>query len=150
MKIYGIGNPLIDILAYISDRDLERLSLYKGTMHLIDRKRHGEIIEYLKTKKLVYSPGGSCPNTMVTLRMLGIETTLAGGVGHDELADVYRLKLKDIGLNDELVSYDESTGTSITLLTEDKERTMNTSLGANRCFSEKDVNLDSMKEASLC
>ena len=149
MKIYGIGNPLIDILAYISDSDLEKLSLYKGTMHLIDRKRHSEIINYLKTKKLVYSPGGSCPNTMVTLRMLGIETTLAGGVGHDELADVYRLKLKDIGLNDELVSYDESTGTSIILLTEDKERTMNTYLGANRCFSEKDVNLDSLKEASL-
>ena len=149
MKIYGIGNPLIDILAYISDSDLEKLSLYKGTMHLIDRERHGEIINYLKTKKLVYSPGGSCPNTMVTLRMLGIETTLAGGVGHDELADVYRLKLKDIGLNDELVSYDESTGTSIILLTEDKERTMNTYLGANRCFSEKDVNLDSLNEASL-
>lgn len=148
-KIYGIGNPLIDILAYIDDEDLEKLSLYKGTMHLVDRDRHGRIIEYLKGKKLVYSPGGSCPNTMVTLRMLGIETTLAGGVGQDDLARIYREKLKGVGVVDELVTYDESTGTSIILLTEDRERTMNTYLGANRCFNSNDVNLKSLDEASI-
>ena len=149
MQIYGIGNPLIDILAYVDDEDLDRLSLYKGTMHLIDRERHARIISYLKDRKLAYSPGGSCPNTMVTLRMLGVDTTLAGGVGDDELGRIYRDKLSSIGLVDELVTYDESTGTSIILLTGDGERTMNTYLGANRCFSEKDVNLDSLKEASL-
>ena len=149
MKIYAIGNPLIDILAYIDEEDLERLSLYKGTMHLIDRERHGRLIEYLKTRKLVYSPGGSAPNTMVTLKMLDIETTIAGGVGDDELASVYRQKLNDIGVHDELITYDDSTGTSIILLTEDKERTMNTYLGANRCFNEKDVNLESLSQASI-
>ena len=149
MKIYGIGNPLIDILASIDDEDLENLSLHKGTMHLIDRERHGRIIRYLKDKKLVYSPGGSCPNTMVTLRMLGVETTIAGGVGQDELADIYRSKLKEVGVRDELVSYDESTGTSIILLTQDKERTMNTYLGANRCFSSESVDIESLKEAGL-
>ena len=116
VNIYGIGNPLIDILANIDDEDLRRLSLHKGTMHLIDRERHTKLISYLKDKPLVYSPGGSCPNTMVTLRMLGVNTTLAG---------------------------------SVILLTEDKERTMNTYLGANRCFNEKDVNLDSLKKAGL-
>lgn len=149
MRIYGIGNPLIDILAYVDDEDLDRLSLYKGTMHLIDRERHGRIISYLKDKKLVYSPGGSCPNTMVTLRMLGVETTLAGGVGDDELAHIYRDKLSSIGLQDELVTYDESTGTSIILLTPDGERTMNTYLGANRCFNSDDVDIDSLEKASL-
>ncbi len=149
MRIYGIGNPLIDILAYIDEEDLEKLSLYKGTMHLIDRERHGAIIEYLRGKKLVYSPGGSCPNTMVTLRMLGVDTTLAGGVGSDELSAIYRDKLREVGVVDELVTYDEPTGTSIILLTEDRERTMNTYLGANRCFSRKDVNIDSLSKASL-
>lgn len=149
VNIYGIGNPLIDILANIDDEDLRRLSLHKGTMHLIDRERHTKLISYLKDKPLVYSPGGSCPNTMVTLRMLGVNTTLAGGIGKDELALIYQKKLEEIHLNNELVPYDDSTGTSVILLTEDKERTMNTYLGANRCFNEKDVNLDSLKKAGL-
>ena len=87
-KIYGIGNPLIDILSNITNDDLNALSLYKGTMHLIDKQRHKELLDYLKTKKLVYSPGGSCPNTMVTLCSLGIPTTLAGGVGKDDSREV--------------------------------------------------------------
>lgn len=149
MKVYGIGNPLIDILATVDDSGLEALSLHKGTMHLIDRARHARIIDYLKGHDLVYSPGGSCPNTMVTLRMMGVETTIAGGVGQDELADIYRDKLRQVGVHDELVTYDESTGTSIILLTADKERTMNTYLGANRCFKKEDVDLDSLSQAGL-
>ena len=81
--------------------------------------------------------------------MLGVDTTLAGGVGSDELSAIYRDKLRKVGVVDELVTYDEPTGTSIILLTEDRERTMNTYLGANRCFSRKDVNIDSLSKASL-
>ena len=148
-KIYGIGNPLIDILSNITNDDLNALNLYKGTMHLIDKQRHRELIDYLKSKQLVYSPGGSCPNTMVTLCSLGIPTTLAGGVGKDELANVYRAKLKEIGVKDDLISYDEPTGTSIIMLTDDKERTMNTFLGANKCFDAPNVNLDSVKGSDI-
>ncbi|MGN0907039.1 MAG: adenosine kinase [Bullifex sp.] len=148
-KIYGIGNPLIDILANITNEDLNALSLYKGTMHLIDKHRHKELLDYLNAKKLIYSPGGSCPNTMVTLCSLGIQTTLAGGVGKDELSEVYRAKLREIGVEDDLVSYDEPTGTSIILLTDDKERTMNTFLGANKCFDAPNVNLEGIKDASI-
>ncbi len=147
--IYAIGNPLIDILSMITEEDLEKLSLYKGTMHLIDKERHKVLIDYLQNKKLVYSPGGSAPNTMVTLASLGIHTTIAGGVGKDELAAIYRSKLKEIGVVDELVSFDEPTGTSIILLTEDKERTMNTFLGANRCFDAENVNIKSLDNASI-
>lgn len=149
MRIYGIGNPLIDIQAMIREEDLSMLGLHKGTMHLIDRERHAFLVDYLKGHDLHYSPGGSCPNTMVTLRAMGIETTLAGGVGHDSLADTYRKELAKVGVHDELISYDESTGTSLILLTEDRERTMNTYLGANRCFNADDVNLDSLTKASI-
>lgn len=149
VKIYGIGNPLIDMLALISEQDLVSLSLHKGTMHLIDKARHQELIDYLKNHKITYSPGGSCPNTMVTLSALGVDTTLAGGVGYDSLSKIYRTKLFEAGVHDELVSFDEPTGTSLILLTEDKERTMNTFLGANRLFSEKDVNVETVKSCDL-
>lgn len=149
MAVYGIGNPLIDLLCFVSDKDIDNLSLFKGTMNLIDEDKRKEIVDYLKKKEILYSCGGSCPNTMVTLKSLGVETTLAGGIGHDELGDMYKIRLKELGVHDELVKNDAATGTSIILVTEDRERTMCTFLGANRNFDSKDVNLESAKKADI-
>ena len=148
-SVYGIGNPLIDYLCSVEEEDLAKLGLNKGTMLLIDSERQAEIVDYTKEKDIKYSPGGSCPNTMVTLRSLGIETTLAGGVGRDELGAMYRRRLTECGVKDECVDKDAVTGTSIILLTSDKERTMNTFLGANRLFGPEDVNTDSASNADL-
>ncbi len=149
MAVYGIGNPLIDFLCYADDSDLDNLSLHKGTMLLVDEKKRTEILERMKERKKSVSCGGSCPNTMVTLRMLGCETYLAGGVGNDGYGDMYRRRLSEIGVHDETVSFSAATGTSIILLTDDRERTMNTFLGANRLFDESDVNEESLRKASL-
>lgn len=149
MAVYGIGNPLIDLLCFVTDKDIENLSLFKGTMNLIDEDKRKEIVEYLKKKEIRYSCGGSCPNTMVTLKSLGIETTLAGGIGFDDLGKMYKSRLKELGVNDELVENNAATGTSIILVTEDRERTMCTFLGANRNFNKDDVNLESAKKADI-
>lgn len=148
-SVYGIGNPLIDYICSVEEKDLDYLRLNKGTMLLIDADRQAEIINYTKDKDILYSPGGSCPNTMITLRSLGIDSTLAGGVGNDELGSKYRERLRECGVVDNCVSKDAVTGTSIILLTEDKERTMNTFLGANRLFGPEDVNEESVEKADL-
>lgn len=138
--VYGIGNPLIDYLCNVEEKDLEALALSKGTMLLIDSDKRKEIVDYTKDKDITYSCGGSAPNTMVTLRLLGIDTALGGGVGNDELGAIYRNKLKEAGVIDQTITKESSvTGTSIILLTGDKERTMNTYLGANRLYSAADV-----------
>ena len=149
MAIYGIGNPLIDFLCYAVDEDIEYLSLNKGTMLLVDEKKRTEIITRMNNKKKTISCGGSCPNTMVTLRMLGAETTLAGGVGDDEFGEMYKKRLRDNGVKDETVVFHAATGTSIILLTNDRERTMNTFLGANRMYDEDKVNEESVRKAEL-
>lgn len=149
MKVYGIGNPLIDYLVKVDDTDIVNLGLFKGTMNLIDTDKRQEILSYIQNKEIAYNCGGSCPNTMVTLKSLGVDTILAGGVGFDEHADMYRHKLSSLGVKDELVGNDAPTGTSIILVTEDKERTMCTYLGANRFFDAKDVNLESAKGSDI-
>ena len=73
-SVYGIGNPLIDCLSKVSEKELDKLSLTKGTMLLVDKEKRQEILEAIKNRDTKYSCGGSCPNTMVTLRMLGIDT----------------------------------------------------------------------------
>ena len=150
MNIYGIGNPLIDYLVMVDDKDISNLGLYKGTMNLIDTDKREEILEYIRKKDITFNCGGSCPNTMVTLKSLGIEdVTLAGGVGFDEHADMYRERLSSLGLKDELVGNDAPTGTSLILVTEDRERTMCTYLGANRSYDAKDINIESALNADI-
>ena len=147
--VYGIGNPLIDCLSNVNDKELDVLSLTKGTMLLVDQGKREQILDLIRNRDTRYSCGGSCPNTMVTLRMLGIETTLAGGIGNDAEGQIYRKRLKESGVRDELVSFDCPTGTSIILLTEDRERTMNTFLGANRLFDSSFVDEKTASNASL-
>ena len=45
--VYGIGNPLIDLLAKVSDELLLELGLNKGIMHLIDFDRRQVILDKL-------------------------------------------------------------------------------------------------------
>ena len=149
MAIYGIGNPLIDFLCFADETDLEKLSLHKGTMLLIDEEKRAEILQCMANRKKTISCGDSCPNTMVTLRMLGAETILAGGVGDDEYGEMYRQRLIENGVKDETITFKAATGTSIILLTDDRERTMNTFLGANRLFDECNVNEESARNADL-
>ena len=138
--VYGIGNPLIDVLVGVSDDELKDLGLYKGTMNLISLDKRLELTEFIKTKKPSFSCGGSCPNTVITLSALGVETTLAGKVGTDEYGTIYRDRLQSLGVRDNLaVSQANVTGSSIILITPDSERTMNTYLGANRDFCPDDV-----------
>ena len=53
MAVYGIGNPLIDLLCFVSDEDIDNLSLFKGTMNLIDEDKRKEIVDYLKKKEIM-------------------------------------------------------------------------------------------------
>ncbi|MDD4083813.1 MAG: adenosine kinase, partial [Sphaerochaetaceae bacterium] len=73
-SVYGIGNPLIDIIVSVSEKELKNLNIHKGTMQLISLERHQELLSFIKDKKLSYSCGGSCPNTIICLASLKIPT----------------------------------------------------------------------------
>lgn len=146
-RVYGIGNPLIDIIAQVADEDLSNLGIHKGTMHLIDERRRRELLAFLAGKSVSYSCGGSCPNTIITLASLGIEATLAGKVGDDEFGTIYKNRLGELAVRDELAFCKEPTGSSIILISPDSERTMNTYLGANRYYQKEDVVEQSVRDA---
>ena len=44
--VYGIGNPLIDVIVNVSDNDLKTLGLYKGTMNLINLEKRLELSDF--------------------------------------------------------------------------------------------------------
>jgi len=78
---------------------------------------------------------------MIALSAMGVKTALGGKIGEDEFGLIYQNQLKNHqNITPALVrGSGQPTGSSIILITPDSERTMNTFLGANREFSEKDV-----------
>ncbi len=149
IDIYGIGNPLIDILAQVTDSDIMELGLDKGTMRLIDENEREKLVVFLRSRSKSYSCGGSCPNTIISLASFGVSSALAGKVGDDEFGAIYRKQVAELPLVSELKTGSGPTGSSIILVTPDSERTMNTYLGANREFGAADVNVGLAEQASF-
>ena len=149
LSVYGIGNPLIDVLANVSDDELERLSLRKGTMQLIDDRTGSHILQSLGNREKSYASGGSCPNTMNTLAALGVPVALAGCIGNDELGSVYSRRLSEDRVMCDLTEIDGPTGTSLVLISPDGERTMNTRLGVCPRFCANAVSHELVAAAEM-
>ncbi len=147
IEVYGIGNPLIDILAHVTDEDIQALALDKGTMTLIDTERGNNILKHIEKHEKKYACGGSAPNTMITMAALEIKTALAGMVGKDDLGEIYKQRLEEKNVISDLSFSPVDTGSCIVLVTPDYERTMSTRLGACREFGPQNVNHDLVKKA---
>ena len=147
--IYGIGNPLIDVVLSATDDDLKALKLNKGIMELVDLDRQKDIIQYFKDKEPLYSPGGSAPNTMLACAGLGTSSLIAGKIGKDEFGDIYIDQVKKYGAVSGLVQSVGPTGSSIILVTPDGERTMNTHLGMCREFSVDDIDTGKLSQSKF-
>tara|TARA_B100001063_G_scaffold242208_1_gene270449 strand:+ start:69 stop:995 length:927 start_codon:yes stop_codon:yes gene_type:complete len=149
MKILGIGNAIVDVLCKVSDEFLEKNSLTKGTMKLIDEKEFKSLISLLKIEETI--SGGSVANSIVGLSQLGNEVGFIGKISDDYLGQKY-----EEGLKKENVKYlynkkEETvpTGSCIILITPDSERTMCTFLGTAGNINDKDVDEKLIKDFEL-
>jgi len=147
--IFGIGNPLIDVVIKASEKDLTSLGLTKGTMQLVDEKRQTQIINYFKGTKNNYFPGGSAPNTILACSGLGIHSHIAGKIGKDELGNTYIERVNEYGADSGIVFGDGRTGSSIILVTPDGERTMNTHLGMCQEYGSNDIDEEKLSKAKF-
>jgi sugar/nucleoside kinase (ribokinase family) len=130
-KIIGIGNALVDVITMISDDTiLEKFALPKGSMQLVDIDRSGEIKEGTRHFSRSFSSGGSAANTIHGLAVLGVPSGFIGSVGYDETGDFFETDLKKSGVQAILHRRNSPTGTSVSLVSPDTERTMVTHLGA--------------------
>jgi sugar/nucleoside kinase (ribokinase family) len=140
--VSGMGNPLVDILVYVEDEFLIQNGLHKGVMHLIDQERRSVLLDRIKGRAIQVEAGGSCPNTMSALALLGVRSALTGKIGMDEYGTAFAELIQKKNVTSYLKRDSCPTGTSIILITPDKERTMNTFLGSCREFRKEDLPRD--------
>ena len=149
MKILGIGNAIVDVLCQVSDDFLNKNSLTKSTMKLVDETEFKKLLSSLKIKETI--SGGSVANSIVGLSQLGNKVGFLGKVNNDDLGQKY-----EDGLKKENVKYlynkkDEPipTGTCLILITPDSERTMCTFLGTAGKISDRDVLEEDIKNSDI-
>ena len=145
MEVLGIGNAIVDILCKVDETFLDKHSLTKSTMKLIEEKEFRSLLSSLNIEQTI--SGGSVANSIVGLSQLGNKVGFIGKVNSDELGQKY-----EDGLVKENVEYLYSkknetlpTGTCLILITPDSERTMCTFLGIAGKINENDVDAEIIK-----
>ncbi|MFO7821564.1 MAG: adenosine kinase [Lentisphaeria bacterium] len=139
-KLIGIGSALVDQLAYVDEEFVSNIHGAKGGMELLDNPAMVELLGALPEDPHRV-PGGSAANTVVGAARLGIKTGLLAKVGNDEAGSFYRRAAVEAGVDDQAfkVSEDIATGSCISLVTPDSERTMRTYLGAAATLAPENI-----------
>jgi len=149
MKILGIGNAIVDVLCKVNDEFLQKNSLTKSTMKLVNEIEFKNLLSSVEIKETI--SGGSVANTIVGLSQLNNEVGFIGKINDDILGQKY-----EEGLIKEKVKYLYSkrkeslpTGTCLILITPDSERTMCTFLGTAGKIDENDINRQAIKNSEI-
>ncbi len=147
MKILGIGNALVDVIARLEDESfLNGFSLQKGGMEMIDAPTKRQLHEAMKDMKQTLASGGSTSNTIHGLARLGAETGFIGKVSHDAMGDFFRQDMLNSHITPHLLYSDIDTGIATTLMTPDAERTFATYLGAAATMVPEEISRDVLSQ----
>lgn len=131
-SVLGIGSALVDILTRIDDDSiLEELNIPKGSMMLVDEEASTAIGKKLERFESSMAPGGSAANTIHGLAKLGIETGFLSYIGKDEIGRFFEESMCSVGVKPIVFHSDTKSGTAITIVSADGERTFATHLGAS-------------------
>jgi sugar/nucleoside kinase (ribokinase family) len=140
MKILGIGNALVDVLAKLSDDNLlKELDVAKGSMNLIDSERRKTVFEKMDGLDIKMTTGGSVSNTTLALRKIGVPVGFIGKIGNDEYGTFYLREMTESGVKLHLIQENTFSGTAMAMITPDGERTFCTYLGAAAEMKDSDL-----------
>ena len=140
-RIIGIGNPIVDEIAFVEESFLEQIQGAKGGMELLESSQLESIKSLLPNNgKGDKIPGGSAGNTAFALARLGTQTGYLGKVGNCAIGEFYKTAFSELGgRTDAFKLGDIPNGNCLSLVTPDGQRTMRTSLGAATNLSPSEI-----------
>ena len=131
IQVTGVCNALVDIFADITDQQFSSLGFDKGTMRLVEAAEQKEILSKLGGGDRALCSGGSVANSLIAVAQLGGSSAMICCVGDDEYGKFFKEECSSMGISVPSSPVPGAhTGTCLSLITPDAERTMRTSLGA--------------------
>jgi sugar/nucleoside kinase (ribokinase family) len=143
MKEYdliGLGNSLVDILLEITDDEFAALAFEKGTMRLVEPAEQQKLLALFRDHEPRLVSGGSVANSVIACSQLGGRGAFIGCVGDDRYGLHYAEEFRELAIdfaNPPLVG--ETTGTCVSIITPDAERTMRTCLAVSSHLAARHV-----------
>ncbi len=147
--VFGIGNPLVDILVDVEESFLEELNLNKGQFHLVDNEKMQAIMLKIDPEKITMAPGDSTANTLAGVANLGGSSVFCGKVGDDDHGVYYDTKLNEGNVISKIKQADLPTGKAFCFITSDSERTFVVYLGAALTLSKEDIVEEDVKDCKI-
>lgn len=135
--VFGVGNPLMDIVVAVDDAFLKKLSITKGMFNLVDYDRLQYVFKEISSMRQEVEAGDSTANSMAGVANLGGVPAYQGCVGSDEYGRLYEEKTVKQGINSKIVRVEGHTGVAVALITPDSERSFATYLGV-ACSMKKE------------
>ncbi len=147
--VLGIGNAIVDVIAFTEDDFLLSHDLAKGSMRLIDEVQAEKLYQSMGPATII--SGGSAANTVVGIASLGGSASFIGKVRSDSLGQAFTHDIRAIGVHFETkpASAGLATARSFILVTPDGERTMNTFLGACLYLGPDDIDPATVQASSI-
>lgn len=144
LDVVGIGNAIVDVLAYTDESFLDKHSLPKGGMTLIDAPRAVSL--YKEMGAATECSGGSAANTLAGVASLGGTGGFIGKVADDAMGKIFRHDMNATGVKftSQPLLGNVATAQCLVLVTHDEEtrhaeRTMATYLGACKHITPIDI-----------
>src|SRR6266850_8596925 len=132
LQLCGLGNALVDIFLEISDAEFASLGFERGTTRLVDLAEHKMLLDRYQTHEPKLASGGSLANSVIAFSQLGGQAAYIGCVGDDRYGLFYASEFEELGIDiGNPIIVNESTGTCLSIVTPDAERTMRTCLAVS-------------------
>ncbi len=144
---YCIGNPLVDYIVEADESTVSELGLTKGNFHLYGKQEAMDILSFVSEKDSRLVPGGAAANTACGVAGLGGSAVYSGGIGDDDLGQVFSKSLEDAGVSCRLAMYAEPTGCVAVLVTPDADRTFVVYLGSSLLLEASAVDQNALAQS---
>lgn len=155
-KAIGLGNPLLDVSAVVTEDLLRKYDLKADDAILAEEKHMPLFEEMAKMPNVTYIAGGACQNTLRVAQWIGKQPyicTFFGAAGEDETKELMAKSCEEVQLKPcYQIHKDQPTGRCAVAIT-GHSRSLTTHLGAANCFTvdhlQKPENLEIIKQSSI-
>ncbi len=152
--VVGLGNAIVDILAYTEESFLDTNQLPKGGMTLIEADHASQLYKLMGTA--TECSGGSAANTLAGIASLGGKAAFIGKVAQDQMGKIFRHDMNSVGVSfttPPLLGH-AATAQCLVFVTHDEEtkhaeRTMATYLGACKHISPIDIDEELIQSSKI-
>ena len=138
--VCGLGNSLVDILIELTDEEFAPLGFERGTMRLVEAAEQKALLNSFADHEPRLVSGGSVANSVIACSQLGGKGAFIGCVGDDRYGLHYTKEFEELQIefcNPPLVG--ETSGTCVSIITPDAERTMRTCLAVSSHLAARHV-----------